>query len=265
MKQFKGRYIIQGEIFCRTGLRIGAPSEGMQIGGMENPVIRDPSTDQPYIPGSSLKGRLRYWTEWSMGLISSEGGTPAYPCKELAKEKVGDPEWENVALLARLYGAGSPDDRVRQVAGPSRLTVRDAFLTEESAKELQRYLGEGVFVEEKTENAIDRITSKANPRPLERVPRGARFAFTLLVDVYEGDSPELLRTLFHAMALVEDSSLGSGGSRGHGAVSFRGLTVEWRSRDYYWGKAEARPIAVGEVQDAHELLAKFDEISWEVE
>ena len=50
------------------------------------------------------------------------------------------------------------------------------------------------LTEVKSENAIDRITSQANPRTLERVPAGARFTFRLVMDVLcEEDAPLLPR------------------------------------------------------------------------
>ena len=54
-----GKIIITGLIELKTGLHIGTSQETLEIGGMDNPVIRDPLTREPYIPGSSLKGKLR--------------------------------------------------------------------------------------------------------------------------------------------------------------------------------------------------------------
>ena len=50
---------ITGEIKCVTNLHIGGSKDMLGIGMMDNPVIRDPVTDEPYIPGSSLKGKMR--------------------------------------------------------------------------------------------------------------------------------------------------------------------------------------------------------------
>lgn len=259
--RFIGRYIITGRIRCETGLHIGAGNDDIQIGGMENPVMRDPISDQPYIPGSSLKGKLRYWSEWSLGLITLEKGeSPPYPCSELkvAQDEAQDRDrWKRAFALARLFGPGKPDNDVRAVAGPSRLTVRDAFLTDESVETLQANLGEGIYVEEKTENTIDRITSEANPRPMERVPRGASFDFTLLVDFYDQDEKALLKTLFAAMALVEDSSIGGGGSRGHGAISFQGLGLQWNSLDYYLKATDPQAIDLQGKETVREIIAGF--------
>ena len=39
----------------------------MEIGGVDNPVIRNPLNKQPYIPGSSLRGKMRSQLEKSLG------------------------------------------------------------------------------------------------------------------------------------------------------------------------------------------------------
>lgn len=56
---FKKNYIIKGEIVCKTGLHIGGSNDNIDIGGTDTVVIRDSVTDLPFIPGSSLKGKLR--------------------------------------------------------------------------------------------------------------------------------------------------------------------------------------------------------------
>ena len=77
------------------------------------------------------------------------------------------------------------------------------------------------LTEVKSENAIDRITSQANPRTLERVPAGARFKTRLVMDVLcDEDAPLFLRVL-EGLRLLEDDALGGGGSRGSGRVQLR--------------------------------------------
>ncbi|NSW78359.1 MAG: type III-A CRISPR-associated RAMP protein Csm3 [Chthonomonadetes bacterium] len=235
---FEGKYIISVSLEAVTGLHIGGTTTGFEIGGVDNPVIRDPLTDQPYIPGSSLKGKLRHLTEWSLGLIDKHPKHKvygAYHCEELKGPRPTDnpARWDRVYLLGRLFGVASDDTQVRQTAGPTRLTVRDSFLTNGSVKELERILGEGIFTELKTENFLDRVTSEANPRSLERVPAGATFSVQMVLDRYAGDGAELLRQLFVAMRLLEDSTLGGSGSRGSGRVAFRRLRVTWRGLNYY--------------------------------
>jgi CRISPR-associated protein Csm3 len=289
--EFKGKYIIQGKIHCLTGLHIGGSDTGIEIGGLDNPVIKDPLTDLPYIPGSSLKGKLRAVTEWNLGLIgkhSKHEGYPAYECQELKKERgpetstVDDGEetaaaqesqeeqnqtvdpalWDAAYTLARIFGPASDDETVRAQAGPTRLTVRDAFLNDRSVKELQHILGTDVFTEVKTENALDRVTSEATPRPIERVPADTEFDFTLILDVYLDKDKELLRTLFAAMALLEDTALGGGGSRGHGQIEFHDLQVVWRSKEYYTDGQVEQHITAAQGKNVRTLAATFQKGDW---
>lgn len=247
--QFKGKYIITAQIEAVTGLHIGGSTTGFEIGGVDNPVIRDPLTDEPYIPGSSLKGKLRHLTEWSLGLVDKHPKHKiygAYHCEELKNERPdgeGAARWDKVYLLGRLFGVASDDPNVRQTAGPTRLTVRDAFLTNSAREELEQLLGRGVYTELKTENFLDRVTSEANPRTMERVPAGARFFVQMVLDIYEGDDPtELLRQLLASMRLLEDSTLGGSGSRGSGRIAFRQLRATWRGLDYYLGGAQEQVV-----------------------
>lgn len=250
--RFEGKYIITVQIEALTGLHIGGSTTGLEIGGVDNPVIRDPLRNEPYIPGSSLKGKLRHLTEWSLELIAKHpkhGGYNAYACEELKQneQEAENPErWRKAYLLGRLFGVASDDSRVRETAGPTRLTVCDAFLTPNSLKELRAALGEGILTELKTENSLDRVTSEANPRTMERVPAGARFWAQMVLDRYEGDGTELLRQLFAAMRLLEDSTLGGGGSRGSGRVAFRQMRVVWRGLDYYLNAAPEQTLLPAE-------------------
>lgn len=57
--EVKGRAFLQYKLRAVTGLHIGGSAQGMEIGGVDNPVIRDPLTNRPYVPGSSLKGKIR--------------------------------------------------------------------------------------------------------------------------------------------------------------------------------------------------------------
>ncbi len=97
---------------------------------------------------------------------------------------------------------------------------------------------------------------------MERVPAGAEFDFTLILDIYQEEDIELLRTLFAAMALVEDSTLGGGGSRGHGQIEFRDLEAEWRSAAYYTEGADSKPIPAAQDGDVRTLVANFDPQQW---
>lgn len=266
--EFLGKYTIQGTILVKTGLHIGGSDEGIAIGGVDNPVIKDPLTGMPYIPGSALKGKIRSTLEWTFGLIAEHPkhkSFAAYDCRELKWERkdANDPmRWDNTFILARLCGPASDEDKIRAQAGPTRLTVRDAFLTERSQEELQSILSPGTFTEVKTENALDRVTSAANPRPIERVPAGAEFDFTLIVDIFDEADRELLRDLFGALAVLEDSALGGGSSRGHGQVEFRDLKVCWRSLDFYLNGEGEKLIQAAQGKRVRDIAAGFKAQEW---
>ncbi|RLC81569.1 MAG: type III-A CRISPR-associated RAMP protein Csm3 [Chloroflexi bacterium] len=256
--KLKGKYIISGKIYCKTGLHIGGTAEGFEIGGIDNPVIRDPLTDLPYIPGSSLKGKLRSLLEWKEGKFGKgrkSDGTPTFgPCNcghcEVCvlfgtppRHRVKKPEELEEKELKFL----TADEEGYTISGPTRLTVRDAFPSEDTKKRWEQWLGEGIYTEIKMENAIDRVTSEANPRPMERVPAGSEFEFQMIVDIYHENDKKLLKSLFTAMALLEDSSLGGSGTRGHGRVEFRDIEVKFRPVEYYItgdGKKEKLVISV---------------------
>lgn len=252
--QFQGKYVIEGIIHCVTGLHIGGNTEGFEIGGMDNPVIINPLNDQPYVPGSSLKGKLRHLLEWGLGKIE----------KKDSNSKSYGPHFCGECEACRIFGPASNDTDVRLMAGPTRLTVRDAFLTQDSASELQQWMGAGIYTEAKTENAIDRVTSEANPRPIERVPAGGEFAFTLILDIYRDDDVELLRHLFSAMAMLEDSALGGAGSRGHGQIEFQNLTAKWRPLTYYQNNTSETSIDAVKEKSIKQIVANFELTDWQV-
>jgi CRISPR-associated protein Csm3 len=225
---FRGKYIISGKLLLETGLRIGGATEGFEIGGVDNPVIRDPLTERPYIPGSSLKGKLRHLLEWSQGKVEKH---PKHPGEVYTAHSCGECE------PCLLFGPASDDHQVRMKAGPTRLTIRDAFPTGETVKEWEKWLGERTYTELKSENVLDRITSEATPRTMERVPAGSEFDFEMVFDVYKDDDKQLLAGLLSAMHLLENSALGGSGTRGYGKVKFADLKIIERSKEYYLSKA----------------------------
>ena len=182
-----GKLILEGDIACQTGLHIGAGKGSLEIGGADNPVVKD-AFGLPYIPGSSLRGKLRSLLEQSSGLaVPSE---LVYLSKRKGQEvrihQSERPDDEVCLLFGRNPG------RMERVAGdsvessaatPARLTVYDAPLIAESITPQMRENMDDELTEVKSENAIDRITSQANPRTLERVPAGARFHFRIVLDV----------------------------------------------------------------------------------
>lgn len=213
---------ITGKIVLKTGLHIGAGDTEMRIGGTDNPVVKDPLTGQPYIPGSSLKGKIRSLLEWRHGLLTFNGAP--YSFKHLAKDE------SNAAgrTLIKLFG-GAPenDDKVKQLAseiGPTRLAFWDCPLNADWKKTVAdaRNL---LTTEAKSENSINRIAGVAdNPRFTERVIAGAEFDFTLTVKVIDND--DLLPMLQDGLALLQRDSLGGSGSRGYGKIAFRDLVCD---------------------------------------
>src|SRR5436305_14569788 len=195
---FLGKLILEGEIQCQTGLHIGAGKGSLEIGGADNPVVKD-AFGIPYIPGSSLRGRLRSLLEQTMGLaIPSE---MVYLSKRRGQEvrihQSDRPDDEVCILFGRNPG------RVEKVTGeaveaatatPARLAVYDAPLLIDSITPQMRENLDDELTEVKSATAVDRITSQANPRTLERVPAGARFHCRMVLDgLCEEDRPLLAR------------------------------------------------------------------------
>ncbi len=195
---------IQGRLKCKSGMRIGGSKEEMEIGGMENPVIRHPLTKVPYIPGSSLKGKLRSLLEYKTGQITSNGEPCG--CKS--------------CLVCKVFG---PHKQSEHNLGPTRIIVRDASMTEESVKKLESLREEGtLYVEVKSENWIDRRTGVAGRgglRTQERVPAGAQFDVNISVRIFEDDKEqEILDFICQGLEMLPHDTLGSSGTRGYGWV-----------------------------------------------
>lgn len=204
---------IKGKIRVLTGLHIGASSEAIEIGGLDNPIIKDPlpGSNAPYIPGSSLKGKLRSLIEIKEGRFVKEGRRKGNPCE---CGKIDCP----VCPVFGTSAANRPED-----LGPTRIVVRDAQLSPEWSERFQK--GD-LPMEIKYENAINRITGEANPRPLERVPAGVEFYFNIAFKVFEGDPVDYFNTVLKAMRLLEMDALGGSGSRGCGQIKFVEISVD---------------------------------------
>lgn len=219
---FEGKFILTGELCTVTGLHIGGATEGIEIGGVENVVVKDPITGIPYIPGSSLKGKMRSLLEWALGQV----------LKNISKDKEGNP-------IAAPCSCGECDvciifgTAAEKAKSPTRLIVRDAKPTDSTVEKWKKELGENIYTEVKWENVIDRITSAATPRQIERVPANSVFHIEMIYDVYQKEDYDKLERVFQAMKLLEDSYLGGSGTRGSGKVKFQKLSVKWQERSYY--------------------------------
>src|SRR5215510_11944392 len=215
--QLAGKLILTGDLHCETGLHIGAGKGSLEIGGADNPVVKD-AFGLPYIPGSSLRGRVRSLLENAMGLTSP--AELVYVSRRRGQEvriHQSDRPDDEICLL---FGRGS--GRAEKVEGevlesgaasPARLAVYDAPLDPDSITAQMRENLDDEITEVKSENAIDRITAQANPRTLERVPAGARFRVRVVLDVLCDEDKALAARLVEGLRLLEDDALGGGGSR----------------------------------------------------
>jgi CRISPR-associated protein Csm3 len=229
--QLLSRVIISANILTKTGLHIGGSAGGLTIGGVDMPVIRNALNNEPYIPGSSLKGKLRSLAEkWSgapqnksigkgvnMHVAGGESKDPQIGASDYAKY------WVNP-----LFGV--PGEVKFEVNAPNRLIIRDVMLDKDSKAELLRLKTDLPFTEVKWEAAIDRVTSAATPRQIERVPAGTVFGpMEMIMSIYLKEDIKLLGNLFTALQLLEDDYLGGQGSRGSGKIEFISLNIKIRS------------------------------------
>lgn len=190
-----------------TGLHIGAGQESSEIGGLDAPVIRDPINGYPYIPGSSIKGRMRCLIELRDGKFTAEGK----PCQ------CGE------CTICRVFGHLHSNKESQ--TGPTRLMVRDAFLTDDSKDKYDSIIARGASpTEVKTEIQIDRTTgtSKSGLRTQERVPPGFYFGFDIVYRDFlardDQERTEDLQAITDALELLQADALGKSGSRGYGQV-----------------------------------------------
>ncbi len=193
---------ITGTVTVKTGMHIGGSSAFAAIGAVDSPVMRDVWTNQPMIPGSSLKGKLR--TLLAREFSSREGRVP------------GSPDDDSPVLL-RLFGCAAKE-RIRT----SRILVSDMFLL--NYGEL-RQRGLTSATEVKFENTINRLTAVANPRQIERTVRGARFGLDMIYELSsQEEAEEDFDTLALGMRLLTYDYIGGHGSRGYGKIAFDGLS-----------------------------------------
>lgn len=205
---------LTGQIELLSGLHIGGGDDTMKIGGIDNGVIKDINTDKPYIPGSSLKGKMRSLLEWNIGVVGIGDGTP-FNSSLLNDAMFNDAEKRNQALnLLKLFGNGKSDDNFNDITPITRISVGDCPLVEVENQKVS---------EAKYENVIDRQKGTAlNPRQTERVPAGVKFDFDIRVKVLEEEDneDELIKMVKDGLDLISDDYLGGSGSRGYGRVKF---------------------------------------------
>ncbi len=231
--QLKGKVFLNGQIRAITGLRIGGASTGIEIGGVDNVVVRNPLTNEPYIPGSSLKGKMRSLLErhtYAEQNRAIRKGTPKVYIHECENE-TGYKD----CSVCRLFGVAGE----KEFATPSRVYVRDVHLTVESLKKLEAARTELPLTEVKWEAAIDRVTSAAVPRQMERVPAGAVFGpCEFIFNFYEPNDADLFMTFLQTIELLQDDYLGGGGSRGSGKIALENISLTLKSKKYYDGEED---------------------------
>lgn len=231
-----GKVLIEAMLKLESGLHIGATESGLEVGGIDSPVIRDPITMEPYIPGSSLKGKIRSLLE-----KLTDKDFNKHSGKDVYRHECSDPNCQ----VCRLFGSAGGKDEKNM---PSRIAVRDARLTPESLEELKHIDTGLLYTEWKTENSLDRVTSAASPRQLERVPAGSLFNLSIVYTIDdEQQAEEDLKNILATLKLLEDDALGGGGSRGNGNISFSMKAIKKYPKVFYTHSDE-RTVKVSDMK-----------------
>ena len=281
---FIGNLILRGKFECLTGLHIGGSKEKLEIGGVDSPVVRDPRTRYPYVPGSSLKGKMRSLLEYALGKVplkddkkkgEDAGGVSADPLivrlfgfgvdeKDKADQEVRKQEKANEEALKRGEAPKEIDYPPLYHIGPSRLVIRDCHPDEETKKWWKTLDTDLLYTEYKSENGINRLTSAANPRFIERVAAGSRFDFEIVYSVFDindGKKEALekakddLDNLRMALFLLEHNFLGKSGSRGYGRIQFGFAEPVWISTEDYKSGGDSIKKASSPLADFKSLAA----------
>ena len=241
-----GKAIINGVVEVKTGMRIGGTTGGLKIGGIDLNVITD-SEGKPYIPGSSLKGKMRSLIEHKEG-VSFDPKSGMHVCKTTPP-----------CDICKIWGTTG------DVPSLTRLIVRDTYLDRDSISEKMKENLDLQWTEVKTEINIDRTTGTVSrvggPRQIERVPAGAKFKDCEMVfNVFEEEDKDLLKKVFEAMELLEDDYLGGMGSRGYGKVEFKDIKICWNKKeDYESGKLNQR-VVNKELNTPEKIVENFETI-----
>lgn len=208
---------ITGKIQVVTGLHIGSGGETSMIGAIDAPVVRDPFTKLPIIPGSSIKGKIR-------SLLAKDFGMSF-------KQKQPN---DDAPEILRLFGSSNKNNIQR-----ARLQFSDAFLNEKSKQKFDEK--EIPYTEAKFENTINRLTAEAKPRQIERVPRNSEFDFQIIYNVEENSEVEEdFQIIKRGIQLIENDYLGGGGTRGNGRVHFNIEDIETVIGNYDSSKLELK-------------------------
>lgn len=210
---------IKGKIILKSGLHIGSGNMEMKIGGTDSPVIKHPHTLEPYIPGSSLKGKVRSLLELESGLVpyaSESGGIVTVKVwKRLQDENLK----KKAEAILKIFGCSGGETEEDINFGPTRVSFADCYLNEDWKRKAQENRWQ--LIEVKAENSINRIAGTAeNPRVIERVPEGTEFDFTVTFKIFDDRDEELFNELLKGLKLLEMDAIGGSGSRGYGRIKF---------------------------------------------
>ena len=250
---------ITAELELKTGLRIGGGDADMQIGGVDSPIVKHPITLLPYIPGSSIKGKIRSLLEWRSGAIGKQDvdkqGNPAVDkynkpilltgpltAKSLQLTKGNE---EYIKRILWLFGVSADNKEPRtgtnydQSVRLARLSFSDSLMTKEWQDKIEE--NRWPTTEIKSENSINRMTSVANsPRQIERIPSNTKFDFKVTMRLFDNDNEQdFIDMLFSGFALLELDSLGGYGSRGYGKVIFNDLKINGESQQEKFSKIKS--------------------------
>lgn len=210
-----GKIEIFGKIVVKTGMHIGGNNAFSSIGAVDSVVIKDPLTDRPIIPGSSLKGKMRT-------LLAKQ-----------YNEKIVQPNNDDKKILG-LFGS-SPEDGGKK--GSSRVSVGRLIFSDSIMTNWEDLKKQGLKskTEVKFENSISRTTAVANPRQIERVVRGSEFGLSLIYEAYDKNFPEGadlvecivedIKLILEGMRLLEYDYIGGSGTRGYGKIRFEELDI----------------------------------------
>ena len=226
--QLQNIQILTADLILESGRHIGAGDSEIHIGGIDNSVVKHPISGEPYIPGSSLKGKIRSLLEWKSGAVQEE------PLGKKEYDRSGGAQQTAVKHILQLFGISGDTGndeagkKFQQEIGHTRLAFWDCPLDPAYAQEQRD--NDRLYTEAKSENRINRIAGTAeHPRQTERVPAGAKFRFKLTLKTFDGDDATLRQTLLTGLKLLEWDSLGGSGSRGYGKVRFDNLELDGKN------------------------------------
>ncbi|OQZ02435.1 MAG: type III-A CRISPR-associated RAMP protein Csm3 [Candidatus Brocadia sp. UTAMX1] len=215
---------LEGKITLKSGLHIGSGNTEMHIGGTDSPVIKHPHTLEPYIPGSSLKGKVRSLLEMESGLMIYTGGN-VVSGETLTKINNNQDMKTKCEAILKIFGSSGANKEDETGFGPTRVSFADCFL-DDAWRQMARN-NRWLFTEEKSENVINRIKGTAeHPRFIERIPEGTQFNFLVTFKILEKNDEDLFNNvLLKGLKLLEMDALGGSGSRGYGRIKFEQLKL----------------------------------------